>query len=104
MLFAPSPKDDDHARQRGLLRDHEAGLEDRDLLVEDVFEDASEASAAARRELGVEGGAFMAVLVGRDGGAKVRSPKPITPQELFGRIDAMPMRRREMRQKYRQAP
>lgn len=96
-LFAPSPDDADHARQHRLLQDHEAGLKDRDLVVTDTFEDDSETSAAARRKLGAASGTFTAVLVGRDGGAKARSNKPFTPQELFDRIDAMPMRRREMR-------
>lgn len=42
-----------------------------------------------------------AVLVGRDGGVKVRSDEPVPTPDLFARVDAMPMRRREMREKAR---
>jgi hypothetical protein len=37
--------------------------------------------------------------VGRDGGEKLRSAEPVAPEELFDLVDAMPMRRREMRGK-----
>lgn len=40
---------------------------------------------------------FVAILVGKDGGEKYRSADPIAPQTLFDLIDAMPMRRREIR-------
>lgn len=52
----------------------------------------------ARRRYGVAADGFEALLVGRDGGVKLRYPEPIGPDELFGRIDEMPMRRREMRE------
>ena len=41
---------------------------------------------------------FAAVLIGRDGGQKLRSGSPISAEELFGKIDEMPMRRRELRE------
>lgn len=41
--------------------------------------------------------AFVVVLVGKDGGEKMRATKPVTTAELFGIIDAMPMRQWEMR-------
>ncbi len=98
-------------RQRDLLEGHEAGFADRDLLTFRLFEDGSgaaagepvtpEQAAAARREFGVENGQFAAVLVGRDGGARFRSGEPVPAPDLFARIDAMPMRRREMREESR---
>ena len=39
---------------------------------------------------------FAVVLVGKDGGEKLRSDQPIALSEVFTVIDAMPMRRREM--------
>lgn len=56
-----------------------------------------ESAEAARREYGVAGG-FETLLVGRDGGVKLRSREPVGPEELFGRIDEMPMRQREIRE------
>ncbi|MEM1024652.1 MAG: DUF4174 domain-containing protein [Myxococcota bacterium] len=36
-------------------------------------------------------------LMGKDGDFKAKSPRPVAIEWLFERIDAMPMRRREMR-------
>ena len=66
-------------------------------MVEPLFEDGSDEPAAARSRFGVEDGAFATVLVGRDGGEKFRSTEPVPAEKLFGLIDAMPMRRREIR-------
>ena len=83
--------------QRRLLQDHGAAFRDRDLLALDFFEDGT--AEGARRKFGVERGTFAAVLVGKDGTEKHRSAAPLRPRDLLERIDAMPMRRREMREK-----
>ena len=51
-------------------------------------------------EAAAGGGAdrFQAVLVGKDGGAKHRWSAIVEPAEIFGLIDAMPMRIREMKE------
>ena len=41
---------------------------------------------------------FQAVLVGKDGGVKHRWSAIVEPAEIFGLIDAMPMRIREMQE------
>ncbi len=84
------------AAQRQALASARAGLSERDLVtVEAVGGDAE--AVAIRKKLGLPTNAFWAVLVGKDGGAKLTSPEPIPPQRLFSTIDAMPMRRDEMR-------
>ena len=42
---------------------------------------------------------FAVVLIGRDGGEKFRSDGPVSVEELFSKIDEMPVRRREMRER-----
>lgn len=37
------------------------------------------------------------LLIGKDGGIKMREAYPLEPKKIFDRIDAMPMRRAEMR-------
>lgn len=82
-----------------MLAGYESGIEERDLLVIPHFEnDAGEEATSLRDRFDVGSGMFTAVLVGKDGGEKFRSRNPIPPQDLFERIDAMPMRRREMRE------
>jgi hypothetical protein len=79
------------------LQNHGAAFRDRDLLTLDSFEDGP-TGEVARRELGIGRGAFAVVLVGKDGGEKLRSTEPLRSRDLLDRIDAMPMRRREMRE------
>jgi len=40
---------------------------------------------------------FQVVLLGLDGGVKLRENREVKPEELFGLIDRMPMRRAELR-------
>ena len=54
------------------------------------------AVAALRKRFGVAGDEFAVILVGKDGGEKLRETEPLSTEALFGTIDAMPMRRREM--------
>ena len=43
------------------------------------------------------GPGFTVVLIGKDGTEKLRRTAPLSPDELFDTIDAMPMRQREQR-------
>ncbi|WP_175478744.1 DUF4174 domain-containing protein [Rubrimonas cliftonensis] len=51
--------------------------------------------SALRRRFGADG--FLVALIGLDGGVKLRSDAVTPPGRLEALIDAMPMRRREMR-------
>ena len=106
LVFAPSRASAAFEAQERALAGHEAGMAERDLLLIDVFEEGpscsdraalSDAAAdALRARFAPASRAFAAVLVGKDGTAKARFDAPVLPDELFARIDAMPMRRREM--------
>ena len=52
---------------------------------------------AAQRRFGNKPGQFTVVLLGKDGGEKLRSHEPIPWQKLQSTIDAMPMRQDEVR-------
>ena len=52
-----------------------------------------------RRRFAVDADAYAAILVGKDGGEWMRQTAAIRNGELFAVIDAMPMRRQEMRRK-----
>ena len=104
LVFAPSPENEAYGEQTHLLGGETAALEDRDLLVFHLFgnsqglESASpEVAAALRERYNVAEDAFAVVLIGKDGGEKERYRAPVTPETLYSVIDAMPMRRREMR-------
>ncbi|WP_322348331.1 DUF4174 domain-containing protein [Marivirga arenosa] len=42
---------------------------------------------------------YQNILIGKDGGIKMRKDQPIKNEKLFATIDAMPMRKREMKDK-----
>lgn len=44
-----------------------------------------------------EDAAFEILLIGLDGGVKMRKTSTVTPQKLYDTIDSMPMRRSELR-------
>ncbi len=92
LIFAPSPDDPAFVEQSALLHAAREELLERDVVV--LIDTAPHEDGALRRGLGVLG--FEVLLVGKDGGVKLRVQKPITAEELSAEIDAMPMRRREM--------
>lgn len=52
-----------------------------------------------REEFGVSQGEFRVILIGKDGGIKLKRQSQTRLEDIFSLIDAMPMRREEMRQK-----
>ena len=71
-------------------------MTERDLVIVEAY-GVDAASTALRRKLDIPGTAFRALLVGKDGEPKLVSAKPISAAILYSTIDAMPMRRDEMR-------
>ncbi|MHC4846425.1 MAG: CIA30 family protein, partial [Planctomycetota bacterium] len=109
IVSAPSSLDADASIQLGRLLARNDQLEDRDLLVLELY--GTRSGRLAGRTLGpdlVRGlrgafelapGAWQAALVGKDGGVKHRWSEPFDPDDAFGMIDAMPMRIREVSQR-----
>jgi hypothetical protein len=80
------------------LARHREALAERDVRV--VAPPASdELAGRLRRQLGVADGDFRVVLVGKDGGAKLRRRAPLTVDELLRTIDGMPMGAAEARRR-----
>ena len=94
-------------RQATLALDSKDGFLERDLIVIRLLEDKATVlvgetamlpeSELFRRRFAISGDAFEVVLIGKDGGVKERRRTVFETEELFGIIDAMPMRMREMR-------
>ena len=68
------------------------GLPERAVVRLEAGEDA-----AARRRFHVGQDNFTVILIGKDGGEKLRSQTPVTMERLMKVIDAMPMRQKEVR-------
>lgn len=93
VVFAPNSDDLRLARQDALLRREGPAMRERDLLKIVVLTD----DALLRRRYRVAPRAFTALLIGKDGTLKERWNAPVTPRQVYALIDAMPMRRDEMR-------
>ncbi|MEL6061076.1 MULTISPECIES: DUF4174 domain-containing protein [unclassified Methylobacterium] len=98
VLSAPDAMDAQLKAQRAALGPVRDGVAERDLVVLEAIGSGAEARAL-RAALGLAADSFRAVLVGKDGGAKLTAAAAIPPQTLFATIDAMPMRRSEMRER-----
>lgn len=44
-----------------------------------------------------DGQGFQVLLIGKDGGIKMRSARPVAAEDILSLIDSMPMRQQEMR-------
>ena len=102
IVFA-NPGNSDAAEQRRLLLEDRPALSERDMVIIDVSGDAvkpifgaagTATAAELRKDTGIqEDTRFAAILIGKDGGEKLRSTKPFPTALLERTIDAMPMRR-----------
>lgn len=94
---------------RSALEKKVAGVLDRDLLLIPILrskESSGDATnwqnaTALRKNYGAAGKDFLVVLVGKDGTEKQRWTEVPQVAQIFEIIDAMPMRRREMRERDR---
>lgn len=93
LLVFGAEKSREVKKQLLLFRQAADGLRERDLQI--VMADTLKAGRQKHRVAAEE--SFMLILVGKDGGEKFRSRTVTLPQTLFDIIDAMPMRRAEMR-------
>ena len=112
LLFTPTKTDENLSRQTPLLADAIRGVEDRRLAVYVVERDRVFTLYGApapgidhdtlRDRFSVPDAQFRVVLIGLDGGAKLTSDEVVPIEKLFGLIDGMPMRQREIRQRAQQ--
>jgi len=95
VVFADSPNDSSFGLQMEYLNARVEELEKRDVVV--LTDTDPSAQSALRTKLRPRG--FMMVLIGKDGGVKLRKPLPWDVRELSRTIDKMPVRQREIRER-----
>lgn len=110
LIFAPRPEDPRLQIQLRTLEQHAAEARDRDIVpialpYNSPGPTQTQLTTAdaelARRRFHVAPQDFVIVLIGNDGGEKMRASEPFSMNKLEETIDAMPMRRDEMRRKDR---
>ncbi|MDC0659837.1 DUF4174 domain-containing protein [Leisingera sp. SS27] len=95
VVFADSPEDPRFHEQMERLMEGIEALKTRDVVV--LTDTDPAAKSALRKKLRPRG--FMLVLVGKDGGVKLRKPHPWTVRELSRTIDKFPERLREVEER-----
>jgi hypothetical protein len=120
IIFSTDKESNLFKKQIQLFLDNKGELKERDLIIFQVFKEnniekgitpnqknisSSDISTLKRRfDFSFESQSeneteFAVFLVGKDGGTKLKiENKILTLEELFGTIDAMPMRQHEMRE------
>ena len=111
LLFSHSESDASFQAQKKGLAFGAEGVVERDLVILEITEQGqsragnqllSEKSVQEiRKRFGLQTGTFQVLLIGKDGGVKLRSSEPVSMKDLFGLIDSMPMRQQEMESKQR---
>ena len=96
IVSAPAADDPALAEQRRILAGWKTNAAARDLTVVEIVGDtvlaAGDTAASIPRRYRLPA-TFTAILVGKDGGEKLRSAKPFPAAALEATIDAMPMRK-----------
>ena len=93
VVLADSPDDPRFLEQLRLLEERLPDLKERDVVV--ITDTDPSQQTDLRQALRPRG--FMLVLIGKDGGIKLRKPSPWSVREISRVIDKMPMRRQEIR-------
>jgi hypothetical protein len=97
ILVVTGPSDDAAAqRQRQIYDAAAGGMSERSITLVEAIGDG-ERSRQIRSELGADKHRFRVFLIGKDGHTAFTSDEPISADDLFKRVDAMPMRQDEMR-------
>ncbi|MEP2641910.1 DUF4174 domain-containing protein [Roseobacter sp.] len=94
VVFSDSADNPAFTEQMRLLTQRPAELTDRDVVV--ITDTDPAAASDLRKKLRPRG--FMLVIIGKDGGVKLRKPFPWDVREISRSIDKMPMRQREIRE------
>ena len=107
LLFASDLKHPTLQKQLSIFKKNPDGLKDRKLMVYQITTDTikkdgkyfteKKITEKIYKEYQPQKNEFTFILIGLDGGEKMRSTKIVMLEKLFGKIDQMPMRKSELK-------
>jgi hypothetical protein len=95
VIFADNAADPRFQEQMERLSEDQHMLAERDVIV--LTDTDPKARSALRKKLRPRG--FMLVIIGKDGGVKLRKPHPWSVREITRSIDKFPSRLREVEER-----
>ena len=95
LLFADKANDTALIQQKQLLESDAAGCLERDIRIEIYI--TSRTDKTFLKKYNITQPQFTFILIGKDGGIRLRSKKVIPKEQLFALIDTMPMRQDEIK-------
>ena len=108
-LFSSERNDPFFRELKGEISDRKNEVDDRDLLVFEILESGPstmnttqmdpQTAASLRKHFDLTQNTFALILLGKDGGIKLKRNDRVKLDEIFTLIDSMPMRKDEKRQK-----
>lgn len=108
VLHAATADDDAMTTQRARLDDARDALRERDVRIIRLVGDQAwiddqpldgAVARTARERFRITPDAFTVLLIGKDGGVKLRESEPVETRRIIDLIDSMPMRQQEMRER-----
>ena len=105
VIFTETDNSKEFQNQMEILNEDQKGLNDRKLKVinaipgthQTIFPEKSGWQSSNLYQKKESKTDFEVILMGLDGGVKLRQTKPVETKQLFDLIDSMPMRQAEMR-------
>lgn len=105
-MLTPSLDNKAYQDQKKIFKQNKKGLIERDVVFIDVvdfnfvsFDGQKQPHIPTKhfyKAYDAPSDAFTVILIGQDGDEKWRQAEPVTVNDLYGIIDAMPMRQREI--------
>ena len=107
LLFTPNFQNQELKRQLDFFQKNQKGVIDRKLIIYQITPDEVKKAGKFLKEISeisswlkkfkIDKNEFTFILIGLDGGEKMRSSEVISIKKIFSKIDRMPMRRSEIR-------
>jgi Domain of unknown function (DUF4174) len=100
LIFAPDSANVSFKNQNRIFEKEEKGCVERDIIVE--YHTLKSKGNALFDKYNVSKSGFTLLLIGKDGSVKMRSKEVIAAARIYALVDAMPMRKDEMRKMKKQ--
>jgi hypothetical protein len=109
LIFSPNRADPLFNSLANEISSRREDVEDRDLVIFEILESGAskmnsselepQKAASFQKQFEIPENTFTVILLGKDGGIKLKRSDHVRLEEIFRLIDSMPMRQDEMRQK-----